>query len=211
MNGLINGLCFVWSDRRLSSSSPPSKICHPILMINSPAVTGSSARRLRLNTSTSAYLILFLSPLPFLFSAAIAPLPYHILSPIPVFLQLPTSILINMSLTIGTTLPLRSGASIPQLGFGVYQSTAALASSSSALKAGYLHIDSGASQLPTNRLSRVHTNMTPFSHSTHIQERRRSSFCCQGLQSGRRRESHLSYHQSLGRRARHSFDLCGGR
>ncbi len=41
------------------------------------------------------------------------------------------------SLSINTTLKLRSGASIPQLGFGVYQSTAAEKSTAAALKAGY--------------------------------------------------------------------------
>ena len=41
------------------------------------------------------------------------------------------------ALTINSTLKLRSGASIPQLGFGVYQSTAAEASTVAALNAGY--------------------------------------------------------------------------
>ncbi|KAI5479680.1 aldo-keto reductase [Pseudohyphozyma bogoriensis] len=45
-------------------------------------------------------------------------------------------------LTIASTVTLKGGAKLPLLGFGVYQSTAALASSRAALEAGYLHIDS---------------------------------------------------------------------
>ncbi|KAK4704451.1 hypothetical protein P7C70_g1750, partial [Phenoliferia sp. Uapishka_3] len=45
-------------------------------------------------------------------------------------------------LTLSSTLKLKSGGSMPVLGFGVYQSTAAPASASSALDNGYRHIDS---------------------------------------------------------------------
>jgi hypothetical protein len=47
-----------------------------------------------------------------------------------------------MTLTINSTVTLRSGGVMPVLGFGVYQSTAANASSTSALHSGYRHIDS---------------------------------------------------------------------
>ncbi|KAI5479665.1 aldo-keto reductase [Pseudohyphozyma bogoriensis] len=45
-------------------------------------------------------------------------------------------------LNINSTVTLLSGAKLPVLGFGVFQSTAALASTTAALKAGYSHIDS---------------------------------------------------------------------
>lgn len=47
-----------------------------------------------------------------------------------------------MALTINSTIALRGGKQLPRLGFGVYQSTAALASSKEALASGYTHIDS---------------------------------------------------------------------
>ncbi|ORY48413.1 NADP-dependent oxidoreductase domain-containing protein [Leucosporidium creatinivorum] len=47
-----------------------------------------------------------------------------------------------MSLTINSTIALRSGKQLPRLGFGVYQSTAALDSSRAALASKYIHIDS---------------------------------------------------------------------
>lgn len=40
-------------------------------------------------------------------------------------------------LTIDSTIKLRSGLLFPRLGFGVYQSTAAAASTAAALEAGY--------------------------------------------------------------------------
>ncbi|KAL8286876.1 hypothetical protein RQP46_003882 [Phenoliferia psychrophenolica] len=45
-------------------------------------------------------------------------------------------------LSLSSTVALKSGGSMPLLGFGVYQSTQALASSSTALNEGYRHIDS---------------------------------------------------------------------
>lgn len=47
-----------------------------------------------------------------------------------------------MSLTINSTIALRSGKQLPRLGFGVYQSTAALESTKSALASHYIHVDS---------------------------------------------------------------------
>jgi len=47
-----------------------------------------------------------------------------------------------MSLTINSTIALRSGKQLPRLGFGVYQSTAALDSTKAALASHYIHVDS---------------------------------------------------------------------
>lgn len=44
---------------------------------------------------------------------------------------------LRMALSIQTTLKLNSGHSIPQLGFGVFESKDALKSTTAALKAGY--------------------------------------------------------------------------
>ncbi|SCZ98239.1 BZ3500_MvSof-1268-A1-R1_Chr3-2g06241 [Microbotryum saponariae] len=46
------------------------------------------------------------------------------------------------TLHLHSTVPLRSGARMPVLGFGMYQSTAATASTTSALEVGYTHCDS---------------------------------------------------------------------
>ncbi|KAL8287475.1 hypothetical protein RQP46_003333 [Phenoliferia psychrophenolica] len=45
------------------------------------------------------------------------------------------------ALSIASTVTLGSGSQIPRLGFGVFMSTDAYASTSVALKAGYLHVD----------------------------------------------------------------------